>query len=115
MLALLADDRPPFLLGVDLCLEMFPSGLNLFTPRFGLLTTLPPVVAVDLQILQAAFEQLGLIFRLLAFHLPPIAALLEKRHQLSHGTSEFHFRHFAIPFRSLVVPSPANQNGTNGT
>lgn len=105
MLSLLADDRPLFLPGLELCLEMFPSSLNLFTPRFGLLTTLPPVVTVDLQIRQAAFEQFGLIFRLLAFHLPPIAALLEKLHQLSHGTSVFHLRHFAIPFRRLVVPS----------
>ena len=72
---------------------MFTLSLQVVALRLGLLIALLPQVAVLLQVLESAFEQLEFILYLLAFCLPLIAAGFEERDQFPQGTSELCIRH----------------------
>ena len=95
VLAKLAEDSPLFRQGFELRLnllilglEMFTSGLKLFALDLGLAIAFLPLVAVELQILESAFEQLEFILGLLAFLFPFVATRFEECYQFPQGTSK---------------------------
>lgn len=62
-------------------LEMVTAGLKLLALELGLTIALLPLVAVELQILESAFEQLEFLLGSLAFLFPLVATRLEACHQ----------------------------------
>jgi len=77
--------------------EMFTSSLKLIALGFGVTRALLPQVAVFLEVLEPAFEQLELILDLLTFLLPTVAARLKKHDQFPQGTPKLRIRHDSIP------------------